>query len=85
MKQARICDILHIITGRIDFPIVGLFPGEKIHEELVSPNEVDYCHDIGDYYVVRPDVRNHNPPLMYSTLNAPAFSEEELRSLLQIS
>ena len=82
MKQARIFDILRIITGRTKFPIIGLFPGEKIHEELVSSNEAVHCHDIGEYYAVRPNIRNLNPPEMYSTSNAPAFNDEELRSLL---
>jgi FlaA1/EpsC-like NDP-sugar epimerase len=84
MKHARIFDILRVITGRTDFPIIGLFPGEKIHEELVSSTEAAYCHDIGDYYVVRPRVRNLNPPSLYSTANAPAFTHEELRNLLAL-
>ena len=84
MKQAKIFDILRVITGRNEFPILGLFPGEKVHEELVSPNEAAYCHDIGDYYAVRPGVRNANPPSMYSTENAPSFSDAELRNLLML-
>jgi UDP-N-acetylglucosamine 4,6-dehydratase/5-epimerase len=84
MNQARIFDILRVITGRTEFPIIGLFPGEKIHEELVSLNEAAYCYDIGDYYAIRPGVRNPNPPSMYSTANALAFTEEELRNLLKL-
>ena len=82
MKQARIYDILKLITGRDEFPIIGLFPGEKIHEELVSENEAPYCHDLDHYYVVRPEFKNEAPPQMYSTQNAPAFSKNELTELL---
>lgn len=83
MKKARIFSILHEITGRQDFEIIGLFPGEKVHEELVSQNEVHYCFEFGDYYVLRPNEVNPNPPKMFSTENAVEYSQSELRELLK--
>lgn len=83
MKKARILNILREITGRQDFEIMGLFPGEKVHEELVSQNEVHYCFEFGDYYVLRPNEINPNPPDMFSTENAVEFSQSELRELLK--
>jgi UDP-N-acetylglucosamine 4,6-dehydratase len=83
MKKARIINILREITGRQDFEIMGLFPGEKVHEELVSQNEVHYCFEFGDYYVLRPNEVNPHPPQMFSTENAVEFSQAELRELLK--
>lgn len=83
MKKARILNILRAITGRAEFEIMGLYPGEKVHEELVSQNEVHYCFEFGDYYVLRPSEINSNPPRMFSTENAIEFSETELRDLLR--
>lgn len=83
MKKARILNILRQITGRLDFEIMGLFPGEKVHEELVSQNEVHYCFEFGDFYVLRPNEINLHPPAMFSTENAIEFSDNELRSLLE--
>ena len=82
MKAARIYDILRIITGQNEFEIIGLFPGEKIHEDLVSANEVRFCHDIGDYYVLDPKRFNSNSPEMLNTRNADYFTEEELKKLI---
>lgn len=84
MKKARILNILREITGRQEFEIMGLFPGEKVHEELVSQNEVHYCFEFGDYYVLRPNKVNSNPPKMFSTENAVEFSQAELRELLKV-
>ena len=83
MKKARIYSILRAITGRREFEIMGLFPGEKVHEELVSANEVHYCFEFGDYYVLRPSEINPNPPHMFSTENAVEFSDDELAALLE--
>lgn len=82
MKKARIVSILKEITGRQDFEIIGLFPGEKIHEELVSQNEVHYCFDLGEYYVLRPKEVNLSPPTVFSTETAIEFTKDELRALL---
>jgi UDP-N-acetylglucosamine 4,6-dehydratase len=82
MKKARILNILREITGRQDFEIMGLFPGEKVHEELVSQNEVHYCFEFGDYYVLRPNEVNPHPPEMFSTENAVEFSQAGLSELL---
>lgn len=84
MKKAKIYNILRLITGRENFEIMGLFPGEKVHEELVSANEVHYCFEFGDYYVLRPSEINPNPPRMFSTENATEFSEVELKQLLEV-
>ena len=83
MKKALIINILREITGRQDFEIMGLFPGEKVHEELVSQNEVHYCFEFGDFYVLRPSEVNPHPPRMFSTENAVEFSQTELRELLK--
>jgi UDP-N-acetylglucosamine 4,6-dehydratase len=82
MKKARIYDILRIIQGKDRFEIMGLFPGEKIHEELMSASESAYSYDIGDYYVIRPGHINLEPPGQLSTETAEAFTEEELRELI---
>jgi len=84
MKKVKIYDLLRILTGKDQFEIIGLFPGEKIHEELVSYSEASYCHENGDYYVLKHGAVNPDPPRELSTENAEAFDEDELKALLHV-
>lgn len=44
-----------LISGReIEIKITGVRPGEKIHEILVSEEEINHCIKRGDYYVIQP-------------------------------
>ena len=53
-----------IITGRLDYPskIVGIRPGEKMHETLISEDEMRRVEEEDDFYIVFP----HSPK---TTLN----------------
>src|SRR5262249_10698945 len=39
---------------RVKIAITGVRPGEKLHEVLVSEEEVHHCVRRGAYYVIRP-------------------------------
>lgn len=44
-----------LIAGRsIRIDVVGIRPGEKMHEVLVSEEEANHCVARGNYYVIRP-------------------------------
>lgn len=82
MKKARIKDILELITKKKTFKIMGLFPGEKIHEDLVGDHEVAFCFEERDYFVIRPGVVNPAPPKPWNTECAPAFSRRQLETMI---
>lgn len=44
-----------LINGReIEIKIIGIRPGEKMHEIMVSEEEINHCVKRGDYYVILP-------------------------------
>lgn len=58
VKSARIEDIALSMIGdrKIPIRIVGIRPGEKIHEELISCEEMLHVKDVGDYYIIYPSL-----------------------------
>jgi len=74
--------------------IIGMRPGEKIHEDLLSEEEGERTVDLGDYYVVLPQIRiphteekykNHKRigSLRYGSDNTRRLSIKELKKILQ--
>ena len=50
----RILDIANAIAPNCDFNIVGIRPGEKLHEEMITKTDAMNTVDFGDYYVILP-------------------------------
>ena len=50
----NILDVAEAIGPECAKPIVGLRPGEKIHEEMITPSDSFYTYDLGKYYTILP-------------------------------
>lgn len=50
----RIMDLAQAIGPRCEHPVVGVRPGEKIHEEMVTASDSFNTVDLGTYYAVLP-------------------------------
>ncbi|MCK0144114.1 UDP-N-acetylglucosamine 4,6-dehydratase (inverting) [Arenibacter sp. F26102] len=50
----RILDVAEAIAPECKKPIVGIRPGEKIHEEMITPSDSFYTYDLGKYYTILP-------------------------------
>lgn len=50
----RIMDVAEAIGPDCEKPIVGIRPGEKIHEEMITTSDSFYTYDLGKYYAIVP-------------------------------
>jgi UDP-glucose 4-epimerase len=53
---ASVLNVAKALIGkrRVKVKVTGIRPGEKLHEVLVSEEEIHHCVRRGEYYVVRP-------------------------------
>lgn len=50
----RILDVARAIGPECEMPIVGIRPGEKIHEEMITASDSFNSVDLGRYYAILP-------------------------------
>ena len=52
----RILDIAKAVDPECETPIVGIRPGEKLHEEMITDTDSLNTIDLGNYYAILPSV-----------------------------
>ena len=50
----KITDVANAIAPGCKHEIVGIRPGEKVHEEMITPSDSFYTYDLGKYYIILP-------------------------------
>jgi UDP-N-acetylglucosamine 4,6-dehydratase len=74
----RITDVAKAIGPDCEFPVVGIRPGEKIHEEMITSSDSLNTVDLGDYYAILPANGHYTMPAycerMKGTPVKPGFS-----------
>ena len=94
----RISDVAEAIAADCEKRIVGIRPGEKIHEELITSSDSNFTIDIGKFYaILAPDKKDLNrfkesfPSLKkvekgfsYNSFNNPDYlSIDQIRGLIK--
>ena len=50
----RITDVAKAIGPDCEYPVVGVRPGEKIHEEMITESDSLNTVDLGEYFAILP-------------------------------
>lgn len=50
----RITDVARAVAPEAKWEVVGIRPGEKLHEEMITESDSAHCIDLGMYYAVLP-------------------------------
>jgi UDP-N-acetylglucosamine 4,6-dehydratase len=54
----RILDVAKAVAPDCQIEIVGIRPGEKIHEEMITSSDSFHTYDLGKYYIILPSIPN---------------------------
>lgn len=57
----KITDVAKAIAPDLEHKIVGIRPGEKVHEEMITSSDSFSTYDLGKYYAILPTVPAWNP------------------------
>jgi UDP-N-acetylglucosamine 4,6-dehydratase len=94
----KITDIATAIAPNAEIKVVGIRPGEKIHEEMITSSDSYLTYDLGKYYVILPSTPKWDVQHFQTSNNAKKVEEgfsynslnntewvtvEELRSLIK--
>lgn len=71
----RILDVANAIGPECEKPVVGIRPGEKIHEEMITASDSYYTWDLGKYYTILPSTHKWNLEDFVSQFKAKKVEE----------
>jgi UDP-N-acetylglucosamine 4,6-dehydratase (inverting) len=71
----RIIDVAMAVAPDCQHEIIGIRPGEKIHEEMITSSDSFYTYDLGKYYTILPAVPNFEINNYINTFGAQKVSE----------
>lgn len=71
----KILDLAEAIGPECKKPVVGIRPGEKIHEEMITSSDSFSTFDLGKYYVILPVLSKWNLEDFKKAFNAKKVKE----------
>ena len=52
----KILDVAKAVCSECEIDVVGIRPGEKIHEEMITSSDSHNTYDLGKYFVILPSI-----------------------------
>lgn len=71
----KITDVAQAIGPECEHKEVGIRPGEKIHEEMITASDAFFTYDLGKYFVILPQTPMWNINDFITTFNAKLVPE----------
>lgn len=71
----KITDVAEAIGPNCEHKVIGIRPGEKIHEEMITSSDSFFTYNLGKYYVIIPQTPIWNVDDFISNFNAELVSD----------
>jgi FlaA1/EpsC-like NDP-sugar epimerase len=87
----RLIDLAKAISNKSKIKTIGIRPGEKVHEEMISSHDSSDVYDLGKYYTIIPNYLKNKylsrkkvkKGFCYSSYNNPEFlSINQLKKII---
>ena len=66
----------------IDVELIGKRVGEKLHEELMTPDEILYAEETKDLFIIRKEFVENHPNFIYDSSEIGQLSKDEILEIL---
>jgi UDP-N-acetylglucosamine 4,6-dehydratase len=66
IPSVRMVDLVESMAGRGKFDVIGIRPGEKLHEVMCPADDSRLVLEFHDHYVIQPAIRFHNTSYDYA-------------------
>lgn len=57
LPSVNIVDLIKVFEPKPKLKIIGLRPGEKIHETLIAKEEVNYTNEFKNFFIIKPQIK----------------------------
>lgn len=71
----KVTDVAEAIAPEAEHKVVGIRPGEKVHEEMITPSDSFYTYDLGKYYTILPSLPKWNLEKFLNEFNGEKVEE----------
>lgn len=71
----RITDIAEAIAPKAQIKVIGIRPGEKVHEEMITSSDSYLTYDLGKYFVILPSTTKWDLQSFLTKNNASKVEE----------
>lgn len=65
IPSIRITDLIEAMSGKRDYDLVGIRPGEKLHEVMVPEEMAHHSYEFEDHYVITPAIKFFDKTIDY--------------------
>ena len=56
IPSIKVTDIAKVISPQAKHKIIGIRPGEKLHEQMISSDDSYYTYEYSEYYKILPQI-----------------------------
>jgi len=58
IPSMKVTDIARTVSPDSEHEIIGIRPGEKLHEEMISTEDADFTYEYDDYFKILPQIND---------------------------